>query len=239
MQYNDMPTDNNEDFVAIEDFSGGIGFNPWETVTVSGATSLANAQFEQMMRLRVDIGVSDWAGTTAKKPRQKPLAKLLDEVAEANKDVFDSLNKVQEEINTLEKTRLIELANKYDTLLFLIVGKGYTLEKATEKTRAGYYNTLTQQLLSTVRGVTNDRYHTLEDFKRVMLRHVSRFVELNDEMIVKFNLLFEELYDYNNTIHAKKKEKRALMGREEKESTVCEDYINVGRESVRFSIGNY
>jgi hypothetical protein len=250
-----MPIENNEVFIPQDDFSRGIGFNPFEEPSFAVSTddivswndpisislpSDANTQFQRMMRLRSDLTVgTTWAEIPVRKPRQKPIAKLLDEVAEANKDVFDSVNKVQEEIDKIEKAKLIEMADKHDNLLFLVIGKNYTLKGATEKQKSAYYNTLTQQLISTIRGLTNDIDYPLEDFKHFMLRHVSRYVALDDEMVVKFNILFEELYEYHNTIHAKKKEKRALMGREEKESTVCEDYINGGRESVRFSINNY
>lgn len=246
-----MPIENNQ--VELDDFTRGIGFNPFEdqsttdfnpweitSVTQSLAQSQASTrQFEQMIRIRRDIGLSAFSEGVPKKHRQKPIAKLLDEVAEANKDVFDNLNKIQDEINTLEKTKLIELANKHDSLLFLIIGKSYTLEKATDKTKSAYYNTLTQQLIGTINNVTDGYNHPLEDFKHIMLRHVSRFCILDNEVIAKFNVLFEELYEYYNMINSKKKEKRSLMGREEKKSTVCEDYINGGRESIRFNSTNY
>lgn len=249
-----MPIENNEvenevgfivnelGFNPFEDSAPVEEFNPWEITSVTQALAQSQAstrQFEQMMRIRRDIGLSVFSEGVPKKPRQKPIAKLLDEISETNKDVFDSFNKIQDEINTLEKTKLIELANKHDSLLFLIIGKSYTLEKATDKTKSAYYSTLTQQLTSTINNVTNGYNHPLEDFKHIMLRHVSRFCILDNEVIAKFNVLFEELYEYYNAVNSKKKEKRALMGREEKKSTVCEDYINGGRENVRLSINNY
>lgn len=255
-----MPIENNQ--IEMDNFTSGlvydpfeveetttVDFNPFETFTASQIISqnqISVRQFEEIARLRSDLRVmSPFDESRSKKTKQKPLARLLDEVATANKDVFDSLNKIQEEIDTLTKTKLIELANKHDSTLFLVIGKTYTLKDASEKQKSAYYNTLTQQLLSVISGVTDGHDLTLEDFKHLMLRHVSRFVIIDDNMLAKFNVLFEELYEYNNLVNEKKKEKRALMGRGEKRSSVCEDYINVtaggngGRESVRFSIGNY
>jgi hypothetical protein len=235
----------------------GIGFNPfedrvgavagggstfaidsWATITSSGTAtqSISNAR-DLLQRF-----VIEQYSPPIKKPKQKPLTKLLDEVAVANKDIFDCVNKVQEEINTLEKTKLIELAETYDTFLFLIIGKKYTLKNASEKSKLGYYNTLTQQLLHTIHGVAGGTEINLEDFKQVMSRHVSRFVELDNVILVKYNKLFEELHDYYRLMDSKKKEKRKLMGRESKIVTVCEDYINGNsnnRDTIRLVVDEY
>lgn len=245
-----MPIENEIGFNPFEDATiTTTDFNPWEVTTLSQAleqSQTSTISFEAIHRLRSDLQVSStFVDRVPKKPKQKPLSKLLDEVAEANKEVFDSFNKIQEEINILEKTKLVELANKHDTLLFLVIGKNYTLEKATEKTKAGYYNTLTQQLIHTIHGITEHRTRNVEDFKHLMLLHVSNYIILNDEVIVKFNVLFEDLYEYYNMINEKKKEKRSLMGREEKKSTVCEDYINTNTRgngisnTIRFNIADY
>lgn len=160
------------------------------------------------------------------KPKQKSISKLLDEISAVNKDVFDSVSKIQEEIETLERKRIVELADKYDNLLFLVIGKNYTLEGAAEKVRAAYHNTLTQQLTKVIDGVVSQGSPDFDNFNLAMLRNVSRYVELDDDAIAKFGKLFEELYEYYNLIKAKKEEKRCLMGREQKKETVCEDYIN-------------
>ena len=231
-----MPQDNEIGFNPFEEqltmpTSGGgftIGSSSWDTQISSISINQARSSLERF--------VIEQYSPPIKKPKQKPLAKLLDEVAIANKDIFDCVNKVQEEINTLEKTKLIELADKYDTYLFLVIGKKYTLKNASEKSKMGYYNTLTQQLINTIYGVTSGNELTIEDFKHVMLRHVSRFVDLDDAIMIKYKALFEELYDYYNLINAKKKEKRCLMGREDKKVTVCEDYINgTGGDTIRLS----
>ncbi len=228
-----MPTDNEieidqlarpmtPEYITIDDSVRGT--IPTQSIGQNRETSMNRLiEFERLMSQRYGI---DRVIVTPKKTKQKPIAKLLDEVSTHNKDIFDCVNKVQEEINTLEKTKLIELADKYDNLLFLVIGKNYTLVKATEKTKLGYYNTLTQQLVNTIESATNGNEYTLKDFKLVMLRHVSGFVLLDDVTVAKYNTLFDELYEYYNLINAKKKEKRCLIGREEKKETVCEDYIN-------------
>lgn len=174
-------------------------------------------EFEQMLR-REDVAVS--------KPKKKSIDKLLDEVSEANKEIFDSVNKIQQEIDTLEKTKLVELANKYDSLLFAVIGKKYTLKEASEKSKSGYYNTLIQQLSHTIRNITDGNEYNIEDFIKIMFRHISRFILIDQKTQAELDEMFNELYAYYNTISSKKKEKMCLMGREDKKNTVCEDYIN-------------
>lgn len=237
-----MPIENNE----VDAFSREIGFNPYEHAVVQSyeIDGRIFTSSDVMHRIGTDLNIASFAEVT-KKPKltqskQKPIAKLLDEVSEANKDVFDSLNKVQEEINTLEKTRLIELAEKYDEILFIIIGKSYTLVGASEKTKSSFINTLSQQLFNVINGVINNHEVSIIDFKDRMFRHVSRFLILDNVINGKFDALFEELYEYYNTVNAKKKEKRALMGREEKKKTVCEDYLygSPTSASIRISTGN-
>lgn len=246
-----MPIDNNEDFVAIDDFTHGIGFNPFEepvtfstqrpfesnlttatqtpydwtiappalTVEQAEAEQLQTIRrFEQMMRGRVRSNDED-------KPKKKSMSKVLDEVSEANKDVFDRLNKIQDEINTIEKVKLVELANKHDDLIFIAIGKNYTLKKASEKTKQQYINTLSQQLVSIVNNVTQGKDHTLEDFTRKMIRSTSRYVMFDEELENIYTKVFADVYEYYNLINEKKKEKKSLMGREDKKPTVCEDYL--------------
>lgn len=223
-----MPIENNEVeyFTGQEGFAREIGFNPYEN-TVMQSYEIDGRIFTSRSvigRIGADLNIASFA-EVAKKPKQKPIAKLLDEVSEANKDVFDRLNKVQEEINAIEKIKLVELANKHDDYIFIAIGKNYALKKASEKTKQQYINALSQQLVSIVNNVTQGQDHTLEDFTRKMIRHTSRFVMFDKELENIYTKVFADVYEYYNLINEKKKEKKSLMGREDKKPTVCEDYL--------------
>lgn len=168
--------------------------------------------------------------------KKKTTAQILDELSSKNCEVFDSVNKIQAEINAIEVDRIKELALKYDTLLFTVIGKDYSLKGLSEAKMSSYINTLQQSLLQTLVRYVYDRSrfgempesYFEENFVNFMM---SRIIFTNETMTI-IREMSKDLYKFMNDITEAKKKKKAIMGREESKHTVCEDYLNEQNRTI-------
>lgn len=201
-----MPTENNEP----------VSFTPED----------ARRAFEQLMERRTFSPFEDEVlirPTPKKVIKKKTTAQLLDELSSKNCEVFDSVNKIQAEIDAIEVDRIKELALKYDDNLFLIINKNYSLKGLSESKMSAYINTLQQSLFQTLlRYVYNNNISQFEDN---LLNYLGQRVLFDDKNVPIFREMSKDLFKFMNDITEAKKKKKEIMGRQESKPTVCEDYL--------------
>lgn len=212
-----MPTENNE-----------------PRLTHEAIEMEAVRRFEQMMRTRAFSPFEEEVLIRPPKPlpkkviKKKTTAQILDELSSKNCEVFDSVNKIQAEINAIEVDRIKELALKYDDNLFLIINKSYSLKGLSEAKMSSYINTLQQSLFQTLtRYLYNPIYGNLteEQFEDNMLNYLSQRAIFEPDNIAIFKEMSKDLFKFMNDITEAKKKKKEIMGRQESKPTVCEDYL--------------
>lgn len=203
----------------------------WFHTTISGD---ASASFQEVvLRNRFSDMVEE-----SRSVKKKPLLKQFEDISKSNTEVFISIKKLQEEINTLETDTLNKLAEKYDTALFLFIGRDYTLKGVPLNRKVGYMNTLRQVIFSQfnilIRHINSKENYTIECYNLM-----SRFVDINlmtKEVYATYIEMFGELYDFHLSLVDKKKQKKSLMGIEDVKVSVCEDYLGVkDNGSIRIS----
>lgn len=221
-----MPIENNETIL------GTITTTDDVDISLSPETV---RRFEQMLR-RTAFDPYEGAKPVPKKVvKKKTAAQLLDELSSKNCEVFDSVNKIQAEINALEVDRIKELAIKYDTLLFIVIGKNYSLKGLSEAKTLSYINTLQQSLLQTLVRYVYDRNRFGElsevEFGENFVNFMMSRIIFTDENTTIIREMSKDLWRFMNDITEAKKKKKAIMGREESKPTVCEDYLHPNEQS--------
>ena len=156
-----------------------------------------------------------------KTPKEKTIMKQLDDISKDNSNIFINVKKLQNEIDILEKKNLEELMDKYKQDLFLLIGRQYY-----ESKRKGNISLLQQMLIPTINSNIMRDILPVDEFKTRAFSYVQRYVVLDDTTIPSLSKCFDDVYDYYVAIYNKKKEKKSLMGLEEKKNLVCEDYLN-------------
>lgn len=196
-------------------------------------------RFEQMMRIRAFSPFEDEVlirPTPKKVVKKKTTAQLLDELSSKNCEVFDSVNKIQAEINAIEGDRIKELALKYDDLLFMVIDKNYSLKGLSEGKTLSYINTLQQSLLKTlIRYVYNpERFRELTEgqFIENLLDLLMSRIMIDDKNLPIIKDMGKDLFKFTNDITEAKKKKKEVMGRQESKPTVCEDYLNEQHRTI-------
>lgn len=231
-----MPIENNETIL------GTITTTDDVDISISPE---AVRRFEQMLRRNAFDPYEEAKPLPKKVVKKKTTAQILDELSSKNCEVFDSVNKIQAEINAIEVDRIKELALKYDDNLFLIINKNYSLKGMSEAKMSAYINTLQQSLFQTLtRYLYNPIYGNLteEQFEDNMLNYLSQRVIFEPDNIAIFKEMSKDLFKFMNDITEAKKKKKEIMGRQESKPTVCEDYLYPndtprtmsGTTSVRF-----
>lgn len=221
-----MPIENNEVDIATN-------FTPEQLRFMS---SLREIQFNPYDQLTMGA-----KPTSKKVVKKKTTSQILDELSSKNCEVFDSVNKIQAEINAIEGDRIKELAIKYDTLLFIVIGKTYSLKGLSEYKMSAYINTLQQSLLQTLVRYVYDRNRFGElsevEFGENFVNFMISRTIFTDENITIIREMSKDLYKFMNDITEAKKKKKAIMGREESKPTVCEDYLDTNNQSRTMSGG--
>lgn len=216
-----MPIENNETIL------GTITTTDDVDISISPE---AVRRFEQMLRRNAFDPYEEAKPLPKKVVKKKTTAQLLEELSSKNCEVFDNVNKAQEEIDRIEGETIEGLAIKYDTLLFTVIGKNYTLKGMSETKALGYINTLRQSLLQTlIRYVYNpERYGEFTEgrFIENLLELLMSRIQIDDKNLPIIKGMGKDLYKFMNDITEAKKKKKEIMGRQKSKPTVCEDYLN-------------
>lgn len=222
-----MPTENNETIL------GTITTTDDVDISISPE---AVRRFEQMLRRNAFDPYEGAKPSPKKVVKKKTTAQLLDELSSKNCEVFDSVNKIQAEINAIEGDRIKELALKYDDLLFMVIDKNYSLKGLSEGKTLSYINTLQQSLLKTlIRYVYNpERFRELTEgqFIENLLDLLMSRIMIDDKNLPIIKDMGKDLFKFTNDITEAKKKKKEVMGRQESKPTVCEDYLNEQHRTI-------
>lgn len=163
---------------------------------------------------------------TPKKKKQENLKKLFNELSDKNLTIFDEVKKIQTEIDKIEGERLTVMAEKYDRLLFVLIGKDYTLKGLPDNKKSTYINTLKQTLFNLLDEIINKNNLNLEEFTKEIISYMSSIILITNNGHKEIVVMCDDLYTLYKDILKAKNRKKELMARQDKNDGVCEDYLN-------------
>ncbi len=200
--------------------------SPVDPFLQSGVTSQQRVNFERLM---AEMSARE---SISLKKKSKSIDDTLNEIADSNDETFKKIKDGFDTLNNFRNKRIKELAIKYDTLMFHLVGKNYTLEGKDQVSTDKNIRHLTECINSTLmRNLDNDKH--LGYFKESLRYTLSQRVLFDNKRVNEIDLMSIDLYDYIIEFLRIKEENDKLTGKCTKVNTVCEDYLSTDSHRSR------